>query len=132
VLVTDAEEDWARVAAAFKARLKQVGLWTSSRKRTVVTGVAFETWAKMLGGQPVLRLDSQERMAVGVGWPGDAIERILAGEDPADWDPPPTPGPGINDGQMEMAALSGKIADLTPEDRRYIENLVERLLEKNS
>jgi hypothetical protein len=128
VTATPTEEDWGRVAAAFKAQLKRVGLWTSSRKRSAASGVGFETWEKLLSGAPVTRRDAQERMAVGVGWPGDAIERILAGEDPASWEPEPVPP----DDGLQLAALSGRIADLTPEDRRYIAELVERLLEKNS
>ncbi|MEZ5282362.1 MAG: hypothetical protein R2770_18015 [Acidimicrobiales bacterium] len=62
-------------------------------------------------------------------WPFGTSQRILEGDEPPSPDDA-GPAAAVEPPALELAALSGKIEQLSDEDRKYVEDLVNRLLDQ--
>jgi hypothetical protein len=85
--IADGHDDWTAVAKAFRFRLMELGLFGNKAELARRSQVSDATWRKLLDGLPVTRLDRRALMAKTAEWPPDAIDRILAGEDPNSFGP---------------------------------------------
>lgn len=95
------------------------------------------------GGNAKFRGLTLRAVARALRWPADAIERVLAGEDPADWDEPtsvaadpslhPTgglPADVSRPADVAIAALNDTAGQLTPEQREQLLALARTMLEQ--
>lgn len=97
--VDDTQAAWERVAAAVMARRSDLGLTQQAAAELALT--SDQTWSLIeRAARTSYRSSTLRGVARALGWPVDALPRILDGEDPAaigdvDPDPEPTPPGGL-------------------------------------
>ena len=74
------DDDWGRVAAWLERELALQGV--SLRSLETSHRVNYRTTKGLLEGQPVTRRATLTNLANALGYEGDAIDRILRGEEP--------------------------------------------------
>ena len=85
-------------------------------------GISSATWRMVeTRGEPVRK--STLAVDRALGWPFGRANSILDGEDP------PPASPAAQKPPLELAALSGKLDQLSDRDRRLIENMIDEMLE---
>jgi transcriptional regulator with XRE-family HTH domain len=109
--MSDQQAEWSAVGAAIDQRMKDLGLTTAEVIRA--SGVSFKSLKGYIAGKPIKRRDKARTLAAALGWPGDAFDRILAGETP---EPPSARKPlepldedGVDDEVVESIRRSSKI-----------------------
>ena len=123
--MTHQPDRWALVGRALERRIRELGMTKAEVIR--VSGVSFKSLAAYLEGAPIVRPDKARGLARALRWPPDAIDRLLAGEDPATFDEP-TPPPAAPAQQTpeylalaaEVEELRTSLAELTEELRRVL------------
>lgn len=107
----------SRSAAGSAVRARREKMDLTIRAAAFRAGMSDTTWMSIEAGNSVSSR-SVRRAAEALGWPADAYRRIMAGEDPADFHPPPPTDPGgtvvMADELIGLAAIAGK---LDPADR---------------
>ncbi|QXC59363.1 hypothetical protein KSP35_13215 [Aquihabitans sp. G128] len=114
------------MAEAIEQRRKELGM--SPGDFTAATGL---TGPGVMPVRKGYRRQYQDRVKLGVAralqWPPDAIDRLMAGEDP---DPrPPGPALALDSDVIGLAARAGK---LSPEQRAKVEGYIEALLDEDT
>lgn len=76
------EADWLRVGQAIEARMKQLRLHKAELQRRA--RISDKTLNGYLRGAPIVREDKQWALCAALKWSPDSIDRILAGQLPAE------------------------------------------------
>jgi hypothetical protein len=85
------DDDWARLAAAIRRRIDELGMANVSTLVRVSKaidgspnkeGVSAMSWRRLLNGQPIRRADKLQLVCRTLDWRHDSAERILAGGEP--------------------------------------------------
>lgn len=97
------DEGWGRVAAWLKSEIQKQGL--TLRRIELEGGVAYRTVQKLLDGSPVARRDALSRLSNFLGYRADAIDRVLAGDEP-ERETSAAPGAGQRDYNSKIARIS--------------------------
>lgn len=103
----DPDDGWQRVAARLQREFRQRGLSNAQVARDV--HMAPATLQKLLEGGGIARPDRAAALSIYLGWAGDGIDRIRAGQEP-DLDPDPEPEP------IQMAASGADLEQLRVAD----------------
>lgn len=104
-------------AAGQRIRRRRLALDLTIRQAASRAQVSDTTWGALEAGRPVS--DRTVRRATqALEWPPDAIDRLLAGEDPDDWDDPTSADVG------GFAALG---LDLTSDEAKQAQAFIEGL-----
>jgi hypothetical protein len=114
------------MARAIESRRLELGLTVGD-----FTALAGLTAPGLMPVRRGYRRQYQDKVKLGVAraleWPVDAVDRLLAGEDPSTWgDRPPEPLAGALD--PEVIGLAARAGKLTPEQRAKVEGYIEALL----
>lgn len=123
--VSDQSERWEDVGQAIEARIIELGLTKAEVLRR--GQLSFKTLAAYMAGEPIRRPDKARGIAEALEWPKDAIARIRAGEDPADFGPVASPASlrAGSDDDVEIAALAGL---LPPAQQQAVKDLIRSML----
>lgn len=131
--------DWTEVAEIIRARRVELGLTQEAAAAASNGRVSSASWRVIESGrQTSFRHLTLAGVAVALGWPTDAIDRIVAGADPAtiaDPEPDPAPPGGSvahleGDGwALDLAAHDGR--GFTPEERAQIQGYIDGLRRRN-
>ena len=125
------------MAEAIEARMAELGMGPTAVARAA--GVTTQALVPVRRGyRRAYQIKLKHGVARALKWPADAIDRLLAGEDPSTFDdrPPAPPGGNVtpigqrthqvaDEDVVELAALVGK---LPPDKRQAIEQLVRTML----
>lgn len=110
-----------------RRRREELGL--TQQQAAARADIALSTWGQYEGGRTEGRGLTRAAIARALGWRADAMELILAGGDPvADPQLYVSPTDRRDHPPAAEPALQGKIDQLSPADRKYVEELVDRLL----
>ena len=93
------DQNWQRVAEAVRARREEDLALTI--EDAALSGPSKATWDVIEHARRPIGLSAQRKIAATLGWPGNAIARILEGEDPAGFADP-----------TSFDALASRLADL--------------------
>lgn len=78
--MNDQTEEWTRVGAAIRGRIRQMRL--SKAELIRASGVSYKTLERYMAGEPIVRRDKERDLLLALRWPPDAFDRIRAGEPP--------------------------------------------------
>ncbi len=118
---------WAHLAAAVRAQRLRLGL--TQQQAAAVAGVSKIVWGKVENaGQTSYRDRTLVAVEQAMGWAPGSVEQILAGGQPTLPDPDDTPPPPAMSGQI--AAFSGKLHELTPEQLAKLEGYIDAMLDQ--
>jgi transcriptional regulator with XRE-family HTH domain len=120
----DPDFDWAQLGHLIRLRREALGL--TQAEAAVAAGISATTWRAVEAGNNSSRGLTNSAIARVLGWHPSSISDMVAGRISLG-DIPLAPAEPVV--KTEIAALSGKLDKLSPKDRRYIEDLVDRLLD---
>ena len=141
---SDTRDAWKQVGAAAKDRRLALG-WTQ-QEAADRSGVSLATWRLIeIGGRDRYQELTLRGLVRGLGWPPDAVERMLAGGPPPGPDelgePAPDPNASATTGppprrsfdylQPEAGlppGLARKYLELSPEEQGMVQGYIEGLL----
>lgn len=104
-------DDWARVAAALKGRMRELSFGPSDIR--ALGGPTDRPLAGYLAGGPIVRQDVKRRLSNALGWTPGSIDMILRGRDPTVLANPVTdrtePGQTLRSIQRELSQLTERL-----------------------
>lgn len=104
------DEGWDRVAEVIRGLTKNAA---TMAEKAALLGVSDHTVRKLEAGEPVVHATPRRQLANNLGWPLDALDRIRAGEDPADFAVPVEIEPSAAEELNErLSAVESSLAEI--------------------
>lgn len=103
------------VGAAIRARRVEQGLTQEG-----IEGISSSTIRKIERGELGISLHSKSRLAKALGWPSNAIDRLLAGDDPADLE---------ESEDLPVAGYDARLSRLPADQLRRVKSVLDPLLD---
>lgn len=119
----DVQESWESVAEQVKRRRLERGL--SQRGAADAAGVSPTTWQSLELHHKSVGDLTKAGIARALGWPIDAIDRLLDGEDPADFEAAPQAPTAPDDSWDDLKS------SLSEQDRAAVRAIIESLRTRN-
>lgn len=105
-------DEWDRVAAALNRAVTASPLTKSAIVEQA--GVDYRSFNKALAGEPISPA-LRKRIAIGLGWTPDSIDRLLAGDEPQ----------RAGNDVADTTDLGSRIARLSPNAQQVIKDIID-------
>lgn len=120
------DDHWARLATAIKARRLELGLTQSDAAGAA--GCSLTTWNGLETASRQVSERTRALIAVALGWPANALDRILAGDDPASFtrvgaDPLPAWQAELVESMQTLSRALGTFTEIVDELRDEVRSL---------